>query len=182
MSVFLNSNNTSLYGQQAYKKYINESCDISINYPSEWKLEEKRDDDATRPVNYIVEFQPNNGDGGKSVVGIELDDISHLPDRSIESMKMNEETIITGQRTGTIETSQTINVAGHEAQKIVYTEPGINDEILKKMQVDVLAFNREYKITFDTANAELFQKYISTVEEMVKTFEISEPTYEEISC
>ena len=50
------------------------------------------------------------------------------------------------------------------------------------MEIDVLAFNREYKITFDTTSADLYQKYILTMEEMIKAFEIDEPTFEEIAC
>ena len=50
------------------------------------------------------------------------------------------------------------------------------------MEIDVLAFNREYKITFDTASSDLYQKYILTLEEMIKAFEIDEPTFEEIAC
>lgn len=81
---------------------------------------------------------------------------------------------------GIIETSETISVAGHDAQKIVYTVPGENSDRFKKMEIDVHAFNREYKI--DTTSTDLYQKYIQTVEEMIKTFEIDVPTFEEIAC
>jgi hypothetical protein len=50
------------------------------------------------------------------------------------------------------------------------------------MEIDVLAYNREYKITFDTSSIPLYQKYIFTVEEMIRTFKINEPTFEEIAC
>lgn len=50
------------------------------------------------------------------------------------------------------------------------------------MEIDVLAFNREYKITFDTTSTDLYQKYILTLEEMIKAFEMDEPTFEEIAC
>ena len=117
-----------------------------------------------------------------TVVGIELDDISHLPDRSLDSIKTSEENNITIGGTGIIETSEVMSIAGYDAQKIVYTVPGENNDRLKKMDLDVLAYNREYKITFDTSSTELYQKYISTVEEMIRTFQISEPTFEEIAC
>jgi hypothetical protein len=169
-------------GKCLEKAYINENCGISIHYPSDWKLEEKTLDDATRPVNYIVEFQPNNDEGSTSIVGIELDDISHLSNRSLEAIRTSEEYNITLGGIGIIETSETISVAGHDAQKIVYTVPGENNDRFKKMEIDVLAFNREYKITFDTTGTELYQKYIQTVEDMIETFEIDEPTFEEIAC
>ena len=50
------------------------------------------------------------------------------------------------------------------------------------MEIDVLAYNREYKITFSTNSIKLYQKYIPTVEDMIRTFEINQPTFEEIAC
>jgi hypothetical protein len=181
MFVASNGNNIKSYGQLVDKSYVNENFGVSINYPSDWKLEEKIQNDATLPVNYVVEFQPNNEDS-MTIVGIELDDISHLPDRTLESIKTSEENNITMGGTGFIETSETISIAGYDAQKIVYTVLGENNDRLKKMEIDVLAYNREYKITFDTSGTSIYQKYISTVEEMIMTFKINEPTFEEIAC
>jgi hypothetical protein len=177
-----NGNNIKSYGQLLDKSYVNENCGVSINYPSDWKLEEIIQNDATLPVNNIVEFQPNNQEDSMTIVGIELHDISHLPDRTLESIKTSEENNITMGGTGIIETSETISIAGYDAQKIVYTVLGEDNDRLKKMQIDVLAYNREYKITFDTNGTSLYQKYISTVEEMIRTFKINEPTFEEIAC
>lgn len=182
MFVASNGNNIKSYGQLVDKSYVNENCGVSINYPSDWKLEEKIQNDATLPVNYIVEFQPNNEEDSMTIVGIELDDISHLPDRTLESIRTSEENNITMGGTGIVETSETISIAGYDAQKIVYTVLGENNDRLKKMEIDVLAYNREYKITFDTSGTSLYQKYISTVEEMISTFKINEPTFEEIAC
>ena len=91
--------------------------------------------------NHIVEFQPNNEDS-ISIVRIELHDISHLPDRSLESIKASEESNITKGGKGIIETSEAIPIAGNDAQKIVYTISGENNNRLKKMEIDVLAYNR----------------------------------------
>ena len=182
MFVASNDNNIRSYGQQLDKSYVNENCGVSISYPSDWKFDDKIQNDATLPMNYIVEFQPNNEDDLISIVGIELHDISNLPDRSLESIKASEENNITMGGKGIIESSETIPIAGNEAQKIVYTVPGENSERLKKMEIDVLAYNREYKIIFDPSSIELFQKYISTVEDMIRTLEINQPTFEEIAC
>jgi hypothetical protein len=95
---------------------------------------------------------------------------------------MSEENNITMGGNGTIAISETTSVAGHNAQKIVYTELGINNDRFKKMEVDILAYNREYKLTYDTTSSEHYQKYLSTVEKMISTFKISEPTFEEITC
>jgi hypothetical protein len=40
------------------------------------------------------------------------------------------------------------------------------------MEIDILAFNREYKTTYDTSSTELYQNYISTIEEMIETFDM----------
>jgi hypothetical protein len=175
-----NGNNIRSYGQQLDKSYVNENCGVSINYPTDWKFDDKIQIDATLPLNYIVEFQPNND--LINILGIELHDISHLPDRSLESIKASEENNITMGGKGIIESSETIPIAGNEAQKIVYTVPGENSERIKKMEIDVLAYNREYKISFDPSSIELYQKYISTVENMIRTFEINQPTFEEVAC
>lgn len=184
LSLFVasNGNNIRSYGQTLEKSYVNENCGLSINYPSDWKLEEKIQNDATQPVNYIVQFQPNNEEDSITIVGIELDDISHLPERTLENIKTNEENNITMGGIGIIESSEAMSVAGNDAQKIVYNVPGENNDRLKKMDIDVLAYNREYKITYDTSSVELYEKYISTVEEMIRTFQINEPTFEEIAC
>lgn len=184
LSLFVasNGNNIRSYGQTLEKSYVNENCGLSINYPSDWKLEEKIQNDATQPVNYIVQFQPNNEEDSITIVGIELDDISHLPERTLENIKTNEENNITMGGIGIIESSEAMSVAGNDAQKIVYNVPGENNDRLKKMDIDVLAYNREYKITYDTSSVELYEKYISTVEEMIRTFQINEPTFEDIAC
>lgn len=184
LSLFVasNGNNIRSYGQTLEKSYVNENCGVSINYPSDWKLEEKIQNDATQPVNYIVQFQPNNEEDSITIVGIELDDISHLPERTLENIKTNEENNITMGGIGIIESSEAMSVAGNDAQKIVYNVPGENNDRLKKMDIDVLAYNREYKITYDTSSVELYEKYISTVEEMIRTFQINEPTFEDIAC
>lgn len=77
--------------------------------------------------------------------------------------------------------SETTSVAGYPAQKIVYTEQG-DDFIFKKMEIDILAFEREYKLTYDTSGEEFFQDNFSTLEELVNTLKINEPTFEGIIC
>jgi len=58
MFVTLNGNNNRSYRELLDKSYVNENCGI-INYPSEWNFDDKIQNDATLPMNYIVEFQPN---------------------------------------------------------------------------------------------------------------------------
>jgi hypothetical protein len=51
IAVTPNENNIKSYGQMLDTTYINENCDVSIKYPSDWKIEEKTLDDATRTIN-----------------------------------------------------------------------------------------------------------------------------------
>jgi hypothetical protein len=77
--------------QTLTNSYANQKCNISINYPSNWKFEETSFDDPATVINYIVELKPDNDEGFRNVVGIELDDISSLPDKSFEGIKDYEE-------------------------------------------------------------------------------------------
>jgi hypothetical protein len=60
----------------------------------------------------------------------------------------------------------------HEAHKLVYSTITGGDEFFKKMQIYTIYNNKVYLITF-TAQETLFSNYISQVENMIDTFEIS---------
>ena len=115
------------------------------------------------------------------VIAVQLAEISWPIEKSIAGIKEFEEDMITTGGIGVIESSETTSVAGYPAQKIVYTQQGDNFTF-KNMEVDILAFDREYKITYDTSGEEFFDRNLSTFEEMINTFKISEPTFEGIVC
>jgi hypothetical protein len=173
-----------VFGQTLDKTYLSTECGLSIKHPSNWKSEEIRDDEVG-VTNFIVDIQPNSDDGFRNVVSIELDDISSLSDKSIEGIKSFEEEYISVGGLGKIETSDRTQVTGYPAQKIVYTE-GLSgtaeSDRFKNMKVIVVAFDREYVITYVTSNADYYDKHISTFEEMLKTFKISEPKFDGINC
>jgi len=179
-SMLININQYS-FGQGLGNSYVNSKCGVSIQYPANWKFEEKTWDDPAKVINYIVEFEADALDGFNSVIGIELAEISWPIEKSIEGIRDFEEEMITLGGIGHIESSETTTVAGFPAQKIVYTEQG-DDFIFKKMEVDILAFDREYKITYDTSGEEFFEKELSTLEKMINTLKISDPTFEGIVC
>ncbi len=52
----------------------------------------------------------------------------------------------------------------------------------KKMEVDVVAFNREYKLIYDADNAANYKKFISKFEQMLPTFKIYEPDFNGSDC
>jgi len=168
------------YGQGLSNSYVNTNCGLSIQYPSNWKIEEQTDD-PINVINYIVEFEPDTLDGYNSVIGIQLAEISWPIEKSIEGIKDFEEDYIRTGGIGYIESSETTSVAGYPAQKIVYTEHG-DDFTFKKMEVDILAFDREYKVTYDTSGEEFFDKNLSTLEKMIETLKITQPSFEGIIC
>jgi hypothetical protein len=135
-------------------------------------------------TNFIVEVQPDTPDGFKNVVSIELDDISSLSDKSFAGMKaFEEEKAMTQGGLSQIITSEETQIAGYPAQKIVYAEDGAPDNSgFKKMKVILVAFDREYVITLDASNADSYDVYIATFEDMLKTFKISEPKFDGINC
>lgn len=110
-----------------------------------------------------------------------MDEISSPTEKSIEGIKDFEEDYIRTGGIGYIESSQTTSVAGYPAQKIVYTEHGDNFTF-KKMEIDILAFDREYKVIYDTAGEKFFDRNLSTLEKMINTLKISQPTFEGITC
>jgi hypothetical protein len=186
VSITANDQSLKSYAQTLTKSYANQKCNISINYPSNWKFEESTFDDRGAIINYIVELQPNNDEGFNNVVSIELDDLSGLSDRSFQGIKDYEEEALSGF--GDIDkilTSETVQVGGYPAQKIVYTEGRAGtpeNERFKIMAVAIVAFDREYKITYDATDASYYDKYISDFEAMLPTFKISEPTFEGTDC
>jgi hypothetical protein len=69
----------------------------------------------------LVGVQPNNDEVFKSILGNELDDISHF--RHLIGEYRLAKGVILLWKNRTIETSETIKIAGQDAQKLVYTEP-----------------------------------------------------------
>ena len=69
-------------------------------------------------------------------------------------------------------------MAGYPAEKIVYNELMYGDKL---MDIFTVAFDREYKITYD-ASSGYYDKYLSTVDKMVQNFTINQPTFEGINC
>jgi hypothetical protein len=186
VSITANDQSLKSYAQTLPKSYVSQNCNISIDYPPNWKFEESTFDDRGAIINYIVELQPNNDEGFNNVVGIELDDLSGLSDRSFQGIKdYEEEALSTVGDLSKILTSETVQVGGYPAQKIVYTE-GLagtpENERFKKMAVAIVAFDREYKITYDATDAVYYDKYISDFEAMLKTFKITQPNFEGIVC
>lgn len=129
--------------QTLTNSYNNQKCNISMNYPSDWRFEEI-DYDTGNVLNFIVELEPNNEEGFNNVVGVELLDISSLSDRSFEGIKdFEEQTLSDLSEIVKTETSEPTQIAGYPAQKIVQSELVSGD---KKMEVFTVAFDKNIKL------------------------------------
>lgn len=170
------------FGQTLDKTYTDPKCGISIQYPSDWKInEDLLEYTPGNVINFIVELQPDNKEGFHNVVGIEIDYYSDLPDKSFAGIKDYEEwSISEDEKDGyvKVEKLEPTQIAGYPAEKIVYNELKMDS---KKMDIFTVAFDREYKIKYDS-NSEYYDKYLSTVDKMVQTFKINQPTFEGINC
>jgi hypothetical protein len=169
-------------GESLDAKYANTQCGISIQYPSSWKSGEDNDD-STTVTNFIVEIQPGTVDGFRSPVYIELNDISGLSNSFVGIKDFEEQRLTTEGGLSRIIASERTQVSGYPAQKIVYTEEGTPDSSgFKRMKVLLVAFDREYVITYDASNSDYYDDYISAFEDMLKTFQISEPKFDGVNC
>jgi hypothetical protein len=169
---------TKTYGVD-FQTYTNINCGISIQYPIDW--ESLQVDGVTLRSDYIAEqlvnFQPTKASG--SIVKIELRDISNSTDKSFEGVTSADEDYIRTD-VGKFETAERTQIGEYPALKIVYVEeiPGVSKtDWSKKMEVDIVAFNREYKLIYDAENAADYKKFISKFEEMLPTFKIYEPNF-----
>lgn len=178
------------FGQTLDKTYSSTECGLSIQYPSNWKVEEITWDEEKiwnesqpKVINFLVELEPDVDKGFNNVVSVELDDISGLSDTSFDGVSNYEhETLAVIEAQGISSTST--KISGFPAQKMVYNEelPGMKEgEKFKTMKAITVAYDKEYVIIYDSTNA-YYDKYISTFEKMLRTFKISTPNFEGIEC
>jgi hypothetical protein len=182
------STNESL-AQVLDKTYSNKECGISFQYPSTWRLEEVTWDEEKGPdqpeaTNFIVELEPDVDKGYNNVLSVELDDISVLPDSSFDAIRNYEHDTLRSINQAQGLSTMTTQNSGFPAEKMIYNEelPGMKEsEKFKTMKTIVVAYEKEYVILYDSFNA-YYDKYISTVEKILRTFKILTPNYEGIRC
>jgi hypothetical protein len=163
-----------------FLNFSNPIFGIKIQYPDSWS-----------PRAY-----PYNKEGNSTIVGFyspsktasQLGNISGVSGQFVpyldifvfDSKNMSLEKIIDGRMkriqntTDVVIESKPFTLKGnHEAHKLVYSTITGGDEFFKKMQIYTIHNNKVYLITF-TAQETLFSNYISQVENMIDTFEISD--------
>jgi adenylate kinase family enzyme len=187
--IFILFSTTVALAQVLDKTYSNKECGISFQYPSNWKLEEVTWDEEKGPdqpevTNFIVELEPDVDKGYNNVLSVELDDISVLPDSSFDAIRNYEHDTLRSVNQAQGLSTMTTQISGFPAEKMVFNEelPGMKEsEKFKTMKTIIVAYDKEYVILYDSFNA-YYDKYISTVEKILRTFKISTPNYEGIRC
>lgn len=183
MSLIFVTSLTPIFSKKLENTYTNEKCDVSINYPKEWKVTES---------DYVFE------DKSKTIADLqtEKDDIFAL-DISIENLglakkslgniiEFEEEFVLLNPDANILESGIT-EINGFPTHKIAYAE-GMPDEYelqeekFHTVEYLIIAHDREYKIIYQAADKNEFDKYSPIVEQIANTFKITKPNFEGINC
>ena len=163
-----------------FLNFSNPIFGIKIQYPDSWSP-------RAYPYNYegnstIVGFYSPSKTASQlgNISGVSGQFVPYLDIFVFDSKNMSLEKIFDGRMkriqntTDVVIESKPFTLEGnHEAYKLVYSTITGGDEFFKKMQIYTIYNNKVYLITF-TAQETLFSNYISLVENMIDTFEISD--------
>ncbi len=162
--------------------FSNEKCGVSIQYPKGWKAEPSEFvfEDKSKT---LASFQPPDDDILQLDLAIEN---MGLANRSPVDISRLERDIETLGDTTVLETD-IAQINGFPSYKIVYTQGSIEKSELQKdkfhnMEILIIAYDREYRLTYGEPNKEAFDKYRSIVEDMANSVKINEPKFEGINC
>ena len=80
-----------------------------------------------------------------------------------------------------------LEVGGFPAQKLAYFEgiPGkyeFQEDKSHIIEINILAYDRLYKIKLEAENQDKFDKYSPFIEEIANSIKISKPNFEGINC
>jgi hypothetical protein len=64
----------------------------------------------------------------------------------------------------------------------IVDEPGIGNDKFKKMEVNIMAYGKEYKVIYDTTNDKYYKKYPSTFQKMLNTVVVLQLNFEGVNC
>jgi hypothetical protein len=160
---------------QLENTYTDEKCGISIQYPEDWTVEDS--DIAVKDLKTLATFSPED-DFLLFGVYIEIENFG-LYKKSMEGVSEFQKDLATyALPESTIIESIVTEINGFPTHKMVYTM-GTGDRILTYL---IIAYDREYLLTFEAADKEEFDKYSSTVEEMANSIKISKPNFEGTNC
>jgi hypothetical protein len=104
---------------------------------------------------------------------LEAGNIAPPTDKSIEGIADFQKDYIQLSPDATIEQSERMDINGHPAYKMVYSQHVPNSaDIWKIMEVYILAGNTQYTIRFTATDSEHYYRYLSTVGSMIQSVKI----------
>jgi hypothetical protein len=74
-----------------------------------------------------------------------------------------------------------IKIGGFPSQALAYSEK-YKEDTTYIMDINILAYDKEYQIELETENKEKFYDYSPIVSKMAKSIKITEPNFEGINC
>lgn len=147
--------------------YENAEQKFKLNYPETW-LKKNRDDFFATGVDFFFPLE-NDSDKFKERVSVLVENLSantsleQYTDESIAEIKRLSDSAL--------ETAETTKLGNSEAKQVVY-KGNENGNPVKKMETWSVQNNQAYVITY-TAQANSYEKYLPTVQTMLKSFVIS---------
>ncbi len=150
---------------QKFKEYSNLKLGFSIQYPSSWLLEENKEGAA------VVFYSPKSNalDLFQENVNIVVQDLDGSMTLDEYTKTAVDQLKAVFQQNADIQESKEIKISGREGYKIVFIGKGDNTQ-LKYLCAWTIVGNQAYQITFTAMTPADFDKYISFVNGMFKSF------------
>ena len=164
-------------------EYTNEKCGVSINYPEDWKVTESdyvfEDKSKT-----LVDIQ--SGEDDILALDISIENFG-LAKKSLSDISEFEEDFVLSSPDANILESSITEINGFPTHKIAYYEGMLDEYELQEekfhtVEYLIIAHDREYKINYQAADKQEFDKYAPFVEEIANSIKISKPNFEGINC
>ena len=164
-------------------QYTNEKCGVSIQYNEEWGVE--NDDYKSEGLRSFATISPDPDDIFNQIY-LEIWDISNYSEKTIEYLSEIFRPFEEDTESGVIQ-DDILEVGGFPAQKLAYFEgiPGkyeFQEDKSHIIEINILAYDRLYKIKLEAENQDKFDKYAPFIEEIANSIKISKPNFEGINC
>jgi hypothetical protein len=155
--------------QSLDKTYTNPQCGISMNYPSDWIITEFNE--KSLDMTSLANFKPS---GAGITLQLEATDISAYAeaDKSVEGLANIEKEDILLNPEASIEQSNTTEVSGIPAYRIVYNNPITPSDTWKILYLIVASNNTQYTLRFTATSQDEYGSYVPVVDNMIKSIKI----------
>lgn len=105
----------------------------------------------------------------------------------IEDVSKSEQEFVLSYPDTNILGSSTTEINGFPASEISYVQGLVSEyefdqEKFHTMQYVIIAYDREYRIKYQAADQNEFDKYSSIVEEIANSLKINKPAFEGVKC